>query len=203
MTPYTRAVWSGPALLTPAAAAATLKSCDQGRVSHSCSGDPHLVRMVPPRLLLLLLLSIAVSSSTASEKTQASKETNRSQRQIHFNFPILNRLFGHGHSDDNGDRWTADRGRFWKFKKSSQGWQHDHRGPGSDCSCGRWRNRAWGGCNWHTKAADLQKEKNMERMCVISLCGLFSYFGIWNYGSLLTFGFVILNTFLRLVLLPW
>ena len=176
MTPYTRAVWSGPALLTPAAAAApTLKSCDQGRVSHSCSGDPHLVGMVPPRLLLLLLLlSIAVSSSTASEKT------NRSQRQIHFNFPILNRLFGHGHSDDNGDRWTADRGRFWKFKKSSQGWQHDHRGPGSDCSCGRWRNRAWGGCNWHTKAADLQKEKKMKRMCGIFLCEIFSYFGIFG-----------------------
>ena len=80
------------------------------------SANPHLVRMLPPRLLLVLLLTIAVSSSTALEKTVGSTETNRTQRQIHFNFPILNRLFGHGHSDDHddADRWAPDESVFWK-----------------------------------------------------------------------------------------
>merc|ERR1712083_1152992 len=69
---------------------------------------PHHLLLPPLLHLLLLLLPSALSSSAETEESLGSKEANRTKRQFHFNFPILNRLFGHGHSDDHDDAERVD-----------------------------------------------------------------------------------------------
>ena len=117
--------WSGRAPLTRASA--TLKSCDHRRVSHSLwswwhtvlvtlarstylTSDQLLLVMLPliQRLFILLFVKTLTSPILAQEGLR--KPYDRAGKQIHFNFPILNRLFGHRHRDDDdqedSDRWT-------------------------------------------------------------------------------------------------
>ena len=80
-------------------------------------------------------------------------------------------------------QWWHRQVNFWSEQvltenKSSlpQGWERDHRGPGTDCRSGRWSDRVRGGWDWYAKAADLQKE--MDRICV--LCSLLFLCGCTN-----------------------
>merc|ERR550534_3285621 len=61
---------------------------------------------IQQRLFFLLFVKTLTSPILAQEGLR--KPDDRAGRQIHFNFPILNRLFGHGHSDDD-DQEDSDR----------------------------------------------------------------------------------------------
>ena len=118
-----------------------VKLCDHRRVSHSLwswwhtvlvtlarstylTSDQLLLVMLPPiqqRLFILLFVKTLTSLILAQEGLR--KPDDRAGRQIHFNFPILNRLFGRGHSDDDeqedSDRWTQGFRRIKGFCSSS------------------------------------------------------------------------------------
>ena len=133
-------IWSGCAPLTRASA--TLKSCDHPRVSHSLwswtwwhtvlvtlarstylTSDQLLLVMLPPIQRLFILLFVKTLTSPILAQEGLRKLDDRAGRQIHFNFPILNRLFGRGHNDDDeqedSDRWTQGFRRMKGFCSSS------------------------------------------------------------------------------------
>ena len=114
-------IWSGRAPLSRGSA--TLKSCDHRRVSHSLWSWWHTVLVTLARstyltsdqlllvmMCLFILLFVKTLTSPILAQEGLRKPDDRAGRQIHFNFPILNRFFGHGHSDDDdqedSDRWT-------------------------------------------------------------------------------------------------
>ena len=70
--------------------------------------DLLLLVMMPliQRLFILLFVKTLTSPILAQEGLR--KPDDRAGRQIHFNFPILNRLFGRGHSDDD-EQEDSDR----------------------------------------------------------------------------------------------
>ena len=70
--------------------------------------DQLLLVMMPliQRLFIFLFVKTLTSPTLAQEGLR--KSPDRAGRQIHFNFPILNRLFGHGHSDDD-EQEDSDR----------------------------------------------------------------------------------------------
>ena len=70
--------------------------------------DLLLLVMLPliQRLLIFLFVQTLTSPILAQEGLR--KPDDRAGRQIHFNFPILNRLFGRGHNDDD-EQEDSDR----------------------------------------------------------------------------------------------
>ena len=73
------------------------------------TGDQLLLVMMPliQRLFILLFVK-TLSSPILAQEGLRKPDDDRVGRQIHFNFPILNRLFGRGHSDDD-DQEDSDR----------------------------------------------------------------------------------------------
>ena len=72
------------------------------------TGDQVLLVMLPSIQHLFILLFVKTLTSPILAQEGLRKPDDRAGRQIHFNFPILNRLFGHGHSDDD-DQEDSDR----------------------------------------------------------------------------------------------
>ena len=65
-----------------------------------------MMPLIQQRLFILLFVKTLTSPILAQEGLR--KPDDRVGRQIHFNFPILNRLFGRGHSDDD-EQEDSDR----------------------------------------------------------------------------------------------
>ena len=105
--------------------------CDRGGTQFATlarstylTSDQLLLVMLPhiqQRLFVLLFVKTLTSPTLAQEGLR--KPDDRAGRQIHFNFPILNRLFGRGHNDDDeqedSDRWTQGFRRMKGFCSSS------------------------------------------------------------------------------------